>query len=249
MRVGFIGAGRCGMSLARYFKHNGITVSGFASHRRPEEFSYMPETELAAQSDIIFITTNDGAIADVWKKIKTSDLHGKVLCHCSGAMTSGIFSGADPGYVCSVHPMLAFNSKHTDEAAIAKAFFTLEGGEAAIRIIGGLLDKTRNRYRVIGRRDKVKYHAAACFASNFAVAVCHKAELLLEECGFTPDEAHSALTPLMQGNMDNIIRFGTKRAVTGPAARRDMETIEKHLSVLEKDRELYSLLTKIIMEM
>ena len=91
---------------------------------------------------------------------------------------------------------------------------------------------------------------AACFASNFVVSVCYKATELLQECGFSKSESESALSTLMKCNMDNILKVGCEKAITGPAARGDMATIEKHIEVLdERTRELYKELTNVIFDM
>lgn len=249
MKIGFIGAGKCGMSLARYFVKKGLTVCGVYSRRKPEraDVPFMEIGALIEKSDMIFVTVTDRAITEVWQRLAAYDLNGKILCHCSGSLTSDVLGGGD--FVCSVHPMLAFNGTHTPVRDIEKAFFTLEGGKYAVHAAAGLLDKTGNSYRIIDKANKVKYHAAACFASNFVVAVCDKAEKLLTDCGFSAAEAHEALSPLMLANMKNIIKCGTAGAITGPAVRRDLNTIASHKAVLGDDKELYTLLTQCIFNM
>ncbi len=247
LRIGFIGAGKCGMSLAHYFKEKGYNISGFASNRPEQEFPFYQKPELVENSDIIFITVNDSAIADVWNEIKSLDLSEKTVCHTSGAETSEILCGA--ARAASVHPMLAFSSRFTPAEHISEAFFTIEGAPSAVAVVSEILSDCGNRFKIISREHKVLYHAAACFASNFVVSVCEKAERYLVACGFTKDEAHSALVPLMKNNMEAITEKGTKAAVTGPAARGDMRTIEKHRAVLGTDAALYDLLTNVILDM
>ncbi len=207
--------------------------------------------ELTEQCGIIFITVTDSAVAEVWNGLRNSyDMRGKIICHCSGSLSSDIFSGADPDTVCSVHPMLAFNSAHTSNADISRAFFTLEGGARAIAEISDILTITGNKFRIINSSDKAKYHAAACFASNFVVAVCERAEALLTECGFCAEDAHAALSPLMKNNMDNIISCGARGALTGPASRGDSCTVARHLEALSGlDKRIYEVMTQAIYDM
>lgn len=186
--------------------------------------------EVIDKSDVIFITVTDRAIADVWNG---SDIPGnKIVCHCSGSLSSEVFIGADPSMVCSVHPMLAFADKEVPVRRISEAFFTIEGGSAALKAIKHILDVCGNPYRVISARDKGKYHAAACFASNLAAALLSQSFALMEECGFSAEEARRALTPLILGNAENICAHGAKKALTGPVSRGDILTVRKHLSVL-----------------
>lgn len=255
MTIGFIGAGKCGMSLAYYFRSKGFDIAGFSSrHKIDCDFDFFDYDELLNKCDIIFITVTDTAIAQVWNGLKNFNknfnIENKIICHCSGSLSSDIFAGANPDRVCSVHPMLAFNSRHTSEESISKAYFTVEGGNEALKCVSEILSECSNKFSVIKKEDKVRYHAAACFASNFVVSVCEKAESLLKDCGFDKASAHNALVPLMQTNMRNIINLGTKSAVTGPAARGDMITIQKHLENLDdKTACLYKGLTNIIFDM
>ena len=69
--------------------------------------------------------------------------------------------------VCSVHPMLAFNSKHTSLKQLSNAFFTVEGGGKAVDTVSEILSLCGNRFKIITPENKAKYHAAACFASKF----------------------------------------------------------------------------------
>ena len=100
--IGFIGAGKCGMSLAYYFRSKGVNVIGFSSRsNNTEDFELYSREKLINNSDIIFITTNDDNIQTVWNKIKDMNLKEKIICHCSGSVSSEIFKGADSENVCS----------------------------------------------------------------------------------------------------------------------------------------------------
>ena len=102
------------MRLAYYFRSKGVNVIGFSSRsNNTEDFELYSREKLINNSDIIFITTNDDNIQTIWNKIKDMNLKEKIICHCSGSVSSEIFKGADSENVCSVHPMLAFNSKNT----------------------------------------------------------------------------------------------------------------------------------------
>lgn len=245
--IGFIGGGKCGMSLAYYFRDKGLNVTGFSSrHDNKEDFNFLSRNALVEQSDIIFITVTDSAISQVWERIKNMNLDNKIICHCSGSLSSEVFSGAVN--CCSVHPLFAFNSNHT--SGISNAVFTIEGSDKAVDKISKILSVCGNSYKRITSENKVKYHAAACFASNFVVSVCKKAFDLMNECGFSDEESRRALTPLIRNNIDNILSVGCEKAITGPAIRGDILTIENHLEVLdEKTSKLYKELTDVICEM
>lgn len=255
--IGFIGAGKAGCSLARYFMSKGERISGMyerdnkAVQDAKEVINglqfFDTADELVLKSEIIFITVTDTAIGEVWNGLDKRALRNKIVCHCSGSLTTDIFADADPDRVCSVHPMLAFNSKSVSIERISRAYFTLQGGKYALDSISELLNKCKNKYRVIDKSAKVKYHAAACFAANFSVAVCAEAFELLGECGFSENEAKDALSELIEGNARNICEKGVKGALTGPVARGDALTLRKHMAQLDGDRlEMYKLLSRTL---
>lgn len=120
MRIGFIGAGKVGVSLGKYFTEQSGRIpkeqlSGYYSKnpdsaRWAADFTaskcYLNMEALVADSDIIFVTVPDGSIGEVVKELAgencsaedfegetfpNENLAGKCFCHCSGAETSAIF--------------------------------------------------------------------------------------------------------------------------------------------------------------
>lgn len=69
------------------------------------------------------------------------------------------------------------------------------------------------------------YHAGASVASNFLVTLYRAAARLFEEAGAPPE----ALLPLMQRTIENNFEL------TGPIARGDWETVERHLAAIRAD--------------
>lgn len=262
MRIGFIGAGKVGCSLGRYFSH-ASTLVGYASKSATSaqeaaaltgSLAFESAAQLCAECDVVFITTPDGRIADAWKKVAETArdvLPGKTVCHCSGAMPTQVFTGANEMGVntCSVHPLFAISSKTLSEEELSHAFFTLEGNEEGVRVIAGLLDTLGNPYQSIPASEKTRYHAAAALASNHVVGLYRLASDELVRCGFSPERAEAALAPLFLGNAEHIAHDGTVAALTGPAERGDMATIEKHLACLDGNtREVYRLLNETLLQ-
>ena len=84
--------------------------------------------------------------------------------------------------------------------------------------------------------NRAAYHAGAAFASNYLVTLRAAAGSLLEAADVPPE----ALDPLIRGVVD------TGFELTGPIARGDWETVERHLAVIRAERpeleELYLVL-------
>lgn len=254
MKIGIIGAGKVGVSLGMLLVQHGVPVAGFYS-RTPESAEqaaafthtqrYGTLNEIITAGDTLFVTTSDGVIADIWRDMKALPIKSKTICHCSGALPSSVFDGAEALGVqtCSVHPMMAVSDRFSCWEKLEQAFFTLEGS-AAPRM-QTLLQSCGIRTAVIRAEDKARYHLASCVVSNLAVGLSQWGIELLEDCGFTAQEALAALTPLMLGNMQAVCEKGPVQALTGPAERSDQRTIQSHLACLDgSDAELYALLTR-----
>src|SRR5258705_39912 len=77
--------------------------------------------------------------------------------------------------------------------------------------------------------DPVAYHAAACIASNRLVALLGQAERVAAEAGVPLD----AYLDLVRGTVDNVAALGPAAALTGPVARRDWATVDRHRAALD----------------
>lgn len=262
MRIGFIGAGKVGCSLGKYLKESvgDWQIEGYYSRSTDSakeaavftDSRVIDQVELLAQiADLIFITTPDGAIAEIWKELCDCDtyLEGKIIVHCSGLLASTVFTGAaEKGVtVASLHPFYAICDRFHSYESLAEANFTLEGSGERLEELQELLTASGLTIQRIDASAKMQYHAAASIGSNLMVGLADLAVGLLVHCGFDREHARMALRPLMQGNLNAIIEKDTVEALTGPAERADVETVEAHLQTLSgDDREIYRLLTKKI---
>ena len=261
MKIGFIGAGKVGFSLGKHFGLHGAVIGGYYSKnplsaRKAADFTgsrqYDSLDQILSDNDVLFLTVPDGEIQSVWSSLKILPcLKNKIICHCSGALSSYIFSDAEElsVYGFSVHPIFAFYSKTESYKQLSNAIFTVEGSPQKIDEIVSLISGTGNGVRVISGQAKTKYHAAAVMASNQMTALAHSAVGLLCECGFSPQQALDALIPLMSGNLSNITEVGTVQALTGPIERNDLQTVQAHLECLENgQRALYQNLSQVLVE-
>ncbi len=140
---------------------------------------------------------------------------------------------------------MAVSGKYDSYKDLKKAFFTIEGNNFSIKVISEILNKCGNKFKVIEDKSKIKYHLAASIASNLVIALAKISIETLEQCGFSENEAISALSPLMIENVKNIFDKGVKNALTGPVERCDISTIKSHISALEDDElTIYKLLSK-----
>jgi predicted short-subunit dehydrogenase-like oxidoreductase (DUF2520 family) len=90
-----------------------------------------------------------------------------------------------------------------------------------VRALGG-------RSFTVADADRAAYHAAACIAANHLVALMGQVERIAAPVG-VPFEAYYDLA---KAALDNVGVLGPVVALTGPAARGDTATIERHLAAL-----------------
>ena len=254
MKIGFIGAGKVGTSLGKLFVQHGIAVTGYFSRTacHAEQAAAFTQTqcfhslqEITDASDTLFVTTPDGVIGRISDEIAALPIKSKCICHCSGALPSAALASAEAqgAQICSVHPLLAVSDRFSSWQQLEGAFFTLEGGGAAT--LAQLLQQCGAQTATIRAEDKARYHLAACVVSNLAVGLADWGMSLLEQCGFTAQQAQTALTPLILGNAQAVCEKGPQQALTGPAERGDMGTIQSHMACLNRqDQALYALLTR-----
>ena len=255
-RIGFIGAGKAGLTLGSYFLSKGLEISGYFSRtmdsalfaaRITGSSAFSSLNELIEHSDILIISTPDDVLPGLWSKLRKLELTGRIVVHLSGSLSSDIFEGIGQkgasGY--SVHPMFAFSGRDGSFDGLQDAFFTLEGPDERMEEVRELFHTTGNRTLVIETEHKTRYHASNVMVSNLVIALISSGCRSFEKCGLTEVDPLEALFPLIRFNIENISAKGLAGALTGPAERNDVNTVRKHLDVLdEEEKALYILLTK-----
>ncbi len=258
MKIGFYGAGRVGCTLGRYMKEHGLEVTGYYN-RTPERareaaeltdtFVYETVESLIRENDALFLTVSDQAIPQVVEELKSAgSLKGKLLCHTSGALSSGVFAGTG-AYGYSIHPLYAISNRITAYETLSNAFFTVEGDPEYLDFWVGLLSDAGLRTRPITAENKVRYHASAVIVSNLVCGLYQTAVDELSKCGFSQEEAADALAGLFLDNAAGVAEKGPKLQLTGPVDRGDYSTVKGHMEVLEgQDLQIYRLLSAQILE-
>jgi predicted short-subunit dehydrogenase-like oxidoreductase (DUF2520 family) len=98
----------------------------------------------------------------------------------------------------------------------------------------------------INSEQRKALHVAAVFVSNFAN---HLYKIGNDIC-IKHDVPFEILSPLILETASKIKTLAPIEAQTGPAKRKDTQTINKHLSLLtdENQKEIYKILTKSIID-
>lgn len=246
MKIGMVGAGVVGTAVGVILRQKGYEVTGAYDinpestetwEKMTETKSYTALPEIAREADVIFVTTNDGAIAEVVQELveRQAVRAGQIFIHMSGALTSDVMGEAreEGAVLLSLHPLQSFASVERAIANLPGSVFSIEGDEEGKELAVELVTALGGEYFFITKEAKPLYHAGACVVSNYLVTLIDFGTKFLESTGMPRQTAQKALMPLIQGTINNIERIGIPRALTGPIARGDMTTVLKHLNCLE----------------
>lgn len=170
------------------------------------------------EPQIVLLCVPDRAIAEAASAIGV----GPWVAHVSGATPLSALEPHERRF--SIHPLQTFTkARGAEQLDGAWAAVAAETGEA--RTTGFWLAETLGlRPFELDDADRSIYHAGAAVASNYLVTLRHAAGTLLEAAGAPPE----ALDPLMRRVIENEFEL------TGPIARGDWETVERHLGAIRE---------------
>lgn len=184
----------------------------------------------ATDAELVLLCVPDRAIDEVAADTPV----GPWIAHVSGATP---LSALDPHVRrFGLHPLQTF-SKSLGPEQLDGAWGAVTAESDGARAVGRWLAETLGlRPFDLDDDARAAYHAGASIASNYLVTLRAAAGSLLEAAGAPPE----ALDPLIRGVVD------TDFELTGPIARGDWETVERHLAVIRAERleleELYLVL-------
>jgi len=244
LKLGFIGAGTVGTALAVRLSSKGYPIVAVSSRSQTSAENlaravngcrvFNNNQAVADTAELIFVTTPDDAIASVVSQIQWHP--GQSVVHCSGAASTDILQPAKElgAQVGAFHPLQTFASAKQAIENIPGSTFTLEAEEPLLNTLKDMATALDGHWVELKASDKVIYHAAAVFACNYLVTLVKLAADLWQSFAVPPHQATQALLPLLRGTLNNIDTVGIPQCLTGPIARGDIGTINKHLDALHQ---------------
>lgn len=242
--LAIVGYGKVGTAFGTFLQKCSYNLIGYSrtdvSNEKNGVLVSQTPHEITKDADIVLITTPDGVIEAVTKKISENNgfKEGAIVLHTSGALPSTILSSAKKcgAYVGSVHPLQSIATKSFTQNPFQGVIFAIEGEKEAVEAAESIASTLEAKSFRIKTESKTLYHAAAVVASNYLVSLMDFSMSLLETSGIDRSECFSVIEPLVKGTLKNIERNGTKKALTGPIVRGDEKTVQNHLEAISKDR-------------
>lgn len=248
-----------------YGELNKITIIGPGSlgtlFKQSLETSGKNHTELIGKGEkltqlhpLVIICVPDSEIITVAQEIAENhpSLEGKIIMHCSGTVeVSALRAVKEIGAVVGcMHPMMAVTETSSSFRGVT---FDVCGSPDFVEVAQSLGSQLDAKTVVVDEAQKKKLHIASVVASNYLVTLMHIAEEIAESGHPPNDPLNQALRSLMQSALDNLGSSSPTKALTGPIARGDAETVSDHLQILQNDHpnllDLYQKLGLITVDM
>ena len=243
-RIGFVGSGIVGRSMAAALSRQGYDVVASASRSlsSAEELARLvdgarayddPQAAINA-SDVVFITTPDDAIGAACAAHSWSERH--TVVHCSGVSSLDVLGPAEDqgARVGSIHPMQAFASVENGIASIPGATFGIEGDDEVRAYLRQMALDVGGHPIFLEPEDKALYHLSGVMMGGLLSGIAAAASQLWDHIGHDRARGVQALMPMMRQVSQNLATAGVPAGLAGPYARGDVGTVRKHLEVLHE---------------
>jgi predicted short-subunit dehydrogenase-like oxidoreductase (DUF2520 family) len=210
-----VGPGRAGRSLlAALAALEGFEPRGLLGREAPKAGA-------ASGVDLVVIATPDHAVARVAAEI--APVPTTAVIHLSGSL--GLDVLGDHPRRGSLHPLVPLPTSVVGARRLMSGVTFAVAGDPITRRLAESLGGQVVEVEDAGRGA---YHAAASIAANHLVALVGQVERVAATIGLPL----AAFADLLHAATDDALALGPRRALTGPAARGDWDTVERHRSVL-----------------
>lgn len=234
MKIVLVGAGRIAWHLGRRLKSKGFPIAQVLN--RSEESAHALAATLGCpwsnqyaealpDADWVLIAVRDDAIAAVAETLSRY-VPGALVAHTSGATPGAVLAPYFERYGV-FYPLQSFSKERSP--TWSKIPFCLHANnEPDLALLRKVAKIVGNLVYTVNDAQRAQLHLAAVFANNFANHCFALAEHLLE----TQSLPFEMLHPLMEETLQKALADSPARMQTGPAARGDVDTMQRHLALL-----------------
>ncbi len=250
--ITIIGAGNVATVLAKCFIASHHSISQIINRNKQKGKTLANAVQakhfgtslqsLQQNADFYIIAVSDNAIAEVAQQLH---IENGMLLHTAGAVDIQVLQNAATQYGV-LYPLQSLQASMQQTPTIP---FLVEGNtQLAEQTIYKWATTFSQTVQLADSDYRLRMHLAAVLASNFSN---HLYTLANDYCKNTHTD-FSLLLPLIQETANRLEHYNPKDVQTGPAARNDKATIQKHRELLQTNPQLlhiYNLLTKSIQRM
>ncbi|GIV44628.1 MAG: hypothetical protein KatS3mg035_1751 [Bacteroidia bacterium] len=248
--IGIIGTGNLGTQIATKADELNYEVLFVynRSHDKAQELAGLVDAkaldslEKIPPCDILFLTVPDHQIPIIIKEIipQKEKLKDTIIVHCSGATSIDVLKNFN--WYGVFYPLQTFTKNKTPDWSHIPIFIEGLNPEISktLEIFAGSFS---NNILVLSSEERLKIHCGAVLVSNFVHALAHAALEVSEQQDFK-----KIYFPLILESIQKLQYFTPQECLTGPAKRKDTETLQKHLSLISNPeiQDFYKIITQYI---
>ncbi len=203
--------------------------------------NYINDLNSLVDADLYLICVIDSTIKEISKKIKYKS--NSVIAHCSGSTNINVLKNHKNYGV--IYPVQTLTKKKKID--FYKTPLLIESNNRnSFKKIKFFSKSISNQVIKCNSDERAYVHVSAVFCNNFVNYMNFISQKILESKKLDP----KIILPLVSETANKLVQLRPIEAQTGPAIRKDMVTIKKHLHLLENSDffDLYKILTNSILK-
>ncbi|GGX15330.1 Rossmann-like and DUF2520 domain-containing protein [Aquimarina muelleri] len=245
IRVVILGAGNVAKHLySAFFHQKHIEIiqcynrKNLQLHPDQKKETIIKDIRLLKDADIYVLAVSDDAIEKV---SSIFPFKNKLVVHTSGSSPMGIINNKNKKGV--FYPLQTFSKDKIVNFTTIPICIEAEN-QIDLEILRKLASSLSNKVYTISSEQRSILHVSAVFVNNFTNYLFSIGSDICNEHRVPFEILH----PLIQETAQKAIKMDPSNAQTGPAIRKDVNTIERHLEILTNttQQNIYTTLTKAI---
>lgn len=233
MKISIIGSGNVATVLAKLINNSDHEINHIFS-RTLENAAELANLYGASYSDyngssqtktdLYIIATTDQSFEQL---LPTFKVNNSLIVHTAGSISKDILHSVSKNYGV-LYPLQTLH-KNNDSLPDVPLLIDANTDEN-INILKKFALSISNNVSVVKDQERFILHAAAVIVSNFTNYLYGIAEdfCIKEKADF------NLLKPLIMETAKRVVNHSPKEVQTGPAIRKDIQTLDKHLRLLNK---------------
>jgi predicted short-subunit dehydrogenase-like oxidoreductase (DUF2520 family) len=242
-----IGAGKLANSLAPALADAGYKISSIISSNIKDAEGLAKKLNIKSFSDsvndlrirrgVFMLAVPDDQIGIAADELSRVDIDFKksLIIHFSGSHDISLLKKLSnrKAYTGSLHIMQTFPSKR--RMSVKNAFSAIEtNSDMVFDYLFSLSTELKLKPFRIDSGNKVIYHLAAVYASNFMNAVLFQSQQLFNNLKLKGYSFNEIFSPLYVSTVMNIRQSDSSKALSGPIERGDAETVRRHIKEIKR---------------
>jgi hypothetical protein len=208
-----IGSGRTSKHFSHYFQLLNLPFQSWNRHKPVEQLR-----QLMKANTHVLVLISDSAIEGFYREFCNSGPEHPAFIHFSGALEI-------PG-MQSTHPLMTFSESLYDLETYRKIPFVTTSTQSLADLLPGL----PNQAFQIRPEQKPFYHALCVMSGNFTTLLWQKMAAEMKNLGLPPN-----IHQTYQSQIFKNLQSETGNPLTGPIARRDLQTVISNDQALNQD--------------